>query len=72
MSTDHEVFVLERMKIGAGIQLRERVEKHLKNEFYNKILPKILKEVDSNLKIEMANTVDGLELKLIFTKEEGE
>ena len=61
---DAQVFVLEQMKIQAGIQLRDRVEKHIKNEFYNKILPKILKEVDTNLKIEVVNNNDYLEIKI--------
>lgn len=73
MSSDHSVFVLEKLKIMAALQLEERVEKHLKDKFYNEWLPKIVDEVRHNLIMEVVNENDNLELtiKIKPTTKEG-
>lgn len=61
---DGAVFVLEKMKIKAGMELMDRVEKHLKDEFYRKVLPKILKEVEKTIVISMVNDENHLDLTI--------
>lgn len=68
---DVSVFVLEKLKLSALSELEERVQKHLKAQFYDKILPAIINDIKQNLIIELVNENDDLELKIrIKTKEE--
>ena len=60
--SDDKVFVLEKMKVRALMDLDERIEKHLKNEFYNKMLPKAMKEVREKIIVDLVNQDDKLEL----------
>ena len=60
--SDDKVFVLEKMKVRALMDLDERIEKHLKNEFYTKILPKAMKEVREKIIVDLVNQDDKLEL----------
>lgn len=61
---DEAVFVLEQLKLNALRQLEERIEKHLKNEFYNKVLPKVIAEVKNQITIDLINNYDELEIKI--------
>lgn len=64
MSQDLSIFVLEKLKLQAQRELEERVEKHLKSQFYDKILPTIVNNLKQNLIIELVNDNDDLELKI--------
>jgi hypothetical protein len=64
MSTDHAVFVLEKLKIIARAELEQRIEKHLKDEFYHKWLPRVKKEVTNKLVVDLVNMDDMLEIQM--------
>jgi len=69
--TDHSVFVLEKLKIAAWQDLEERIQKHLKGEFYNKFLDQAMKQVRQGIIIDAIQNFDGIEIT-IKLKEEGE
>lgn len=70
--SDLSVFVLEKLKLNAQRELEERVEKHLKNEFYNKILPKVINEIKNNLIIDLVNDNEILTLSIKINKQNEE
>lgn len=57
-----ETFFLEKMRLKAIQELEERIEKHLKNEFYHRILPKVVNDVKKNVVVEVTTSNDTVEL----------
>ena len=70
MSTDNAVFVLEQLKYKATDALMGRVEKHLKDHFYSKWLPQTLKEIRTNLTIDLVNDNDLIEIQIKVKNEQ--
>ena len=64
MTQDYSVFVLEKLKLQAQKELEERVEKHLKDEFYSKWLPKVMKEIRTKLTLDLVNEDDLLDIQI--------
>lgn len=62
--SDYGVFVLEKLKLQAQRELEQRVEKHLKDVFYQKILPSIVGNIQKNLIVDLVNDDDQLELTI--------
>lgn len=67
---DDELFFIEKMRYKALAELEERVEKHIKNEFYNKILPRIIKDVKEKVIIDIYTTNDSFELTIKLKESE--
>lgn len=66
---DHAVFVLEKLKYSALVELESRVEKHLKDKFYSQILPTILKQITNQLVVDLVNDDDQLQLTIKINTE---
>lgn len=62
--SDHSVFLIEKLKLIARKQLEDRIEQHLKDQFYHKWLPKVLDDVKNNLLIDLVS--DENEMRLII------
>lgn len=63
------MFFIEKLRLNILLQLEKAVERHLNNEFRNKILPKMIKQIKNEVFIEMIETYDGFDITI---KIEGE
>jgi len=61
---DHSVFVLEKLKHKALIELETRVEKYVKEQFYSKILPKVINDIKNKLIIDLVNDDEMLSIEM--------
>jgi len=62
--SDSAVILLEKLKLQASLLLTERVEKFLRDEFRYKILPKIMKNIENDLIVDLVNDDMSLELTI--------
>jgi len=70
MSTDHAVFLLEKLKYKATLELEDRVKRHLTEVFKYKVLPKIIDDIKEKLIIDLVNSENDLEIKIHIKGEE--
>jgi len=61
---DYSVFVLEKLKHKALIELETRVEKYVKEQFYSKILPKVINDIKNKLIIDLVNDDEMLSIEM--------
>ena len=54
----------EQIKHAALRKLEEIMSKHLKNEFYNKMLPKVIEQLQRSLVVECLEDYDCFEIKI--------
>lgn len=54
----------EQIKHAALRKLEEIMAKHLKNEFYNKMLPKVIEQLQRSLVVECLEDYDCFEIKI--------
>ena len=62
-------FMLNKMKIQMMMELEQRIEKHLKNEFYNKILPRTIDQVKKKVMIETIENEYDIDIKMTIKED---
>lgn len=62
--------MLAKMQNRMLAELETRIEKHLKSEFYNKILPRVMNDVKNYVTIEAIEQGDFLEFKLQINRKD--
>ena len=65
-------FLLQQIKHSALREMEQRIEKHLKAEFYNKWLPKTIEDIRRQLIIEIVEDHDCFDLKIYLKGESDE
>ena len=57
-------FMLEHIRYSLLMELEKRVEKHLKDQFYQRILPAIIKQVKNEVVLDLVSGEDFLDIKI--------
>lgn len=64
MNELENTLLTQKIRYAVLAELEAKIEKYLKNEFYNKMLPKLISEVKDKVIVDLVNYDDRFELSV--------